>query len=64
MNPKYFDLIFLKVSELMQMDFTEEEMQMCMLLDQYGGRFQWEAQDDTCQFTLTPSFFPASGPMQ
>lgn len=41
MNQKYFDLTFLKVSELTQMDFTEEEMQVCMLLDKYGAKFQW-----------------------
>lgn len=63
MNPKYLDLTLLKVTELMQMDFTEEEMQVC-ILDKYRARFQWEAQEDTCHFTPTPSLFPASGPMQ
>lgn len=41
MNQKHFDLTFLKVSELTQMDFTEEEMQVCMLLDKYRAEFQW-----------------------
>lgn len=36
---KYLDLTLLKVTELMQMDFTEEEMQVC-ILDKYGARFQ------------------------
>lgn len=64
MNPKYSDLPLLKVTELMQMDFTEEERQVCILLDKYGATFQWWAQKDTCHFIPTPSFFPASGPMK
>jgi len=55
-NPKYFSLTFLRVTELMQMNFTEEKMQVCITLDKYGDRFQWQAQKDTCQFTRTPSF--------
>lgn len=47
MNQKYLDLTLLKISELMQMDFIEEEVQVCTLLDKYGARFQWEAQDNT-----------------
>lgn len=56
MNPKYFGLTFLRVTELMQMDFTEEKIQACIMLDKYGDRFQWQAQKDTCQFPRTPSF--------
>lgn len=54
MNPKYLDLTLLKVRELMQMDVTEEEVQVCTLLDKYRARFRWEAQENTSN-TLIPS---------
>lgn len=54
MNPEYFGLTFLRVSELMQTDFTKGCRRITF--EKYGARFQWQAQEVTWQFMLAPLF--------